>query len=132
MYMKTLESIEKHVPPAAIVIAGVVLSFAAALVPHHAHAIQLLALQAFVGLLPYGLYGILAALLDAPIVRRVGLGILGIHLLAVVLQRGLSSDHGSGPMLIIVPALLAFAPLVLWPRALSASDPVRRRGRDQA
>jgi hypothetical protein len=121
-----LQTIEQHVPPAAIVIAGVALSLAAALVPHHAHAIEMLPIQALVGLTLYVLYGVLAALLQDPIVVRAGVVVLGVHLLAVLLQRGLSADHGSGPSLIIVPLVLAGGLLVLWPRALRASDPMRR------
>jgi hypothetical protein len=121
-----LQIIEAHVRPPAIVIAGVLLSCAAALVPHHAHAIELLPAQALIGLVPYALYGVLAALLREPIVVRIGVAVLGLHLLAVLLQRGLSADHGSGPLLIIVPLLLAAAPLAVWPRALRESDPLRR------
>lgn len=123
--------LEKHVPPTAIVIAGVALSSAAALVPHHAHAIQILPIQALLGLLPYALYGVIAALLKEQIVVRVGLIVLGIHLIAVLLQRGLAADHGSGPLLIIIPLLLSAGLLTLWPRALRASDPMRRGRADR-
>jgi hypothetical protein len=122
-----LHSAEQHVPPAAIVIAGVILAFAAALAPHHAHAIQMLPLQAVVGLLPYALYGVIAALLRAPVVVRAGLLVLGVHLLAVLLQRALSPAEGSGPIAVIVPLLLALGLLSLWPRALRESDPSGRR-----
>lgn len=121
-----MSSLEKHVPPTAIIVAGVALSFAAALVPHHAHAVQMLPIQALLGILPYALYGVIAALLKEPIVARAGLIVLGVHLLAVLVQRGLAADHGSGPLLIIIPLLLSAGLLILWPRAWQASDPTRR------
>jgi hypothetical protein len=121
-----ISALEKHVPPTAIVVAGVALSFAAALVPHHAHAVQMLPLQALLGLLPYALYGVIAALLKEPIVARAGLIVLGVHLIAVLVQRGLTADHGSGPLLSTIPLLLSAGLLMLWPRALHASDPTRR------
>ena len=125
-----MSALEKHVPPTAIVVAGVALSFAAALVPHHAHAVQMLPIQALLGLLPYALYGVIAALLKEPVVVRAGIIVLGVHLLAVLVQRGLAADQGSGALLSITPLLLSAGLLMLWPRALQASDP-RRRGREQ-
>lgn len=121
-----MSSLEKHVPPTAIIVAGVALSFAAALVPHHAHAVQMLPIQALLGILPYALYGVIAALLKEPIVARAGLIVLGVHLLAVLVQRGLAADHGSGPLLSIIPLLLSAGLLTLWPHAWKASDPTRR------
>lgn len=124
---RQFESLEQ-VPAAAIVIAGVVLSGAAALVPNQAHAFELLPLQLAAGVLPYLLLGMLAWMLREPVVIRAGLAVFAVHLLAVIMQRGLSPDHGSGPLLTAVPLLLAAGLLVLWPRALRASDATRRNG----
>lgn len=116
-----LTTLEKHVHPAAIVLAGVALAFLSALAPTKAHAVQLLPLQVVVGLLPYVVFGMIAAMLRAPIVQRAGLIVLGIHLLTAIAQRGLNADHGSGPTLIIVPILATIALMALWPRAVRAT-----------
>jgi hypothetical protein len=116
-----LSKIETQVHPAAIVLAGIALSFLSALAPTEAHAIQLLPLQVAAGLLPYAVFGMIAAMLRTPVVTRIGLVILAAHAAAAVLQRGLSPDHGSGPLLVAVPILAAIALMALWPRAVRDS-----------
>jgi len=116
-----LSKIETQVHPAAIVLGGIALSFLSALAPTDAHAIQLLPLQVTAGLLPYAVFGMIAAMLHTPGVTRIGLVVLAAHAATAVLQRGLSPDHGGGPVLVVVPLLAAIALLALWPRAVRAS-----------
>mgnify|MGYP006295856801 FL=1 len=117
-----LTKLEIMVHPAAIVLGGIALSFLAALAPTKAHAIQLLPLQVAAGLLPYTIFGMIVAMLRNAVVMRAGLATLAVHLVATVLQRGLSPDHGSGPLLVIVPLLAAVALMTLWPQAVQASS----------
>lgn len=116
-----LTKLETTVHPATIVLAGIGLSFLAALAPTKAHAIQLLPLQVAAGLLPYAIFGMVVAMMRTPVVMRAGLAILGLHLVATLLQRGLSPDHASGPLLVIVPLLAAAGLMALWPQAVQAS-----------
>ncbi|TVQ86341.1 MAG: hypothetical protein EA400_13300 [Chromatiaceae bacterium] len=109
-------------------LAGVGLSLVAALVPHRAHAFELLPLQAAAGLVPYALFAMLAWMLREPIVKRLGLVTLTVHLLALLIQRGLASAQADTPMLVAVPLFMAIILLVLWPRALRASAPVEVAG----
>lgn len=119
---RLIATLEQMVSPVAIIIAGVGLAFASGLVPHRAHAYELLPMQVAAGLLPYLLYGMIAWMLREPDVRRYGLGLLGVHLLAALVQRLLTGNEG-GALLIIVPLALAALLLTLWPRALRASAP---------
>lgn len=119
---RLIATLEQYISPVAIVIAGVGLTFVTGLVPHRAHAYVLLPMQVAAGVLPYVLYGMLAWMLREPEVRRYGLGLLGVHLLAVLLQRLLTSNEG-GALLVVVPLVLAALLLTLWPRALRASAP---------
>jgi hypothetical protein len=116
-----LTPLEKHLPAPAIILAGVLLSLAGALVPYHGHAITLLPLQAAAGILPYVLYGIIAHLLREPIVIRAGVLVFAVHLGLTLLQRGLGSDQDGAPLLVAVPLLATAALLVLLRRALQVT-----------
>lgn len=116
-----LTKFETQVHPAAIVLGGIALSFLAGLAPTEAHAIRLLPLQVAAGLLPYALFGMIAAMLRTEVVTRVGWVVLGVHGVTALLQRGLSPDHSSGPLLVAVPLIAAIGLLAFWPQAVRAS-----------
>lgn len=116
-----LTRLEKHLPAPAVILAGVVLSLAGALVPYHGHAITLLPLQAAASILPYALYGVIAHLLREPIVIRAGVLVFAVHLAVTLLQRGLGTDQDGALLLVAVPLFAAAALLVLLRRALRAT-----------
>lgn len=122
---RLIATLEQTISPVAIIIVGVGLAFATGLVPHRAHAYELLPMQVAAGVLPYVLYGMVAWMLREPVVRLYGLGLLGAHLLAALIQRLLTGNAG-GTLLVVVPLALAALLLTLWPRALQASAPRSR------
>lgn len=129
-----LHRLERLISPLLIVVAGVSLALLAALVPHRAHAFQLLPLQAAAGLLPYALFAMLAWMLREPIVKRLGLLTLTVHLLTLLIQRLLAPAQTDTPMLVAVPLFMAMILLTLWPRALRATTPAEitpQDGKDQ-
>lgn len=115
---------QRQITPVLIIIVGVGITFASSLVPHRAHAFELLPLQVAAGILPYVIYGMLAWMLRTPEVLRYGLLMLAVHLAAVILQRALIG--GGGPLLILIPLLLTGLLLTQWPRALRATRPQAR------
>ena len=121
---RLLSTLEQHTSPVAIVIIGIGIAFGSSLVPHRAHAFELLPLQVAAGVIPYVIFGMIAWMLREAVVIRYGLAMLGLHLLAILIQRGiLGTDGGDAPLLIAVPVLLTGALLTLWPRALQTSAP---------
>lgn len=121
---RLLSTLEHHTSPVAIVILGIGIAFGTGLVPHRAHAFELLPLQVAAGVMPYMIFGMLAWMLQEPVVIRYGLAVLALHLLAALTQRGiLGTDGGNAPLLIGVPLFLTAALLTLWPQALEASAP---------
>lgn len=111
--------LDPRIHPAAIVLAGVALSFLSALSPTEAHAVRLEPLQAVAGLIPYALYGLIAALQPSDVVNRVALVALALHLFAALAVRGLGEAAGLG--LYLVPLVAAGVLLVLLPQAVKAS-----------
>ncbi|MCU0834603.1 MAG: hypothetical protein MUC77_09220 [Chromatiaceae bacterium] len=101
----------------AIIIGGVALSFAAAVVPHFDSAFRLDPLMLAVGVLPYMIYGVLAYFLRGRARLAPGAAVLGLHLLAVLQQRWLTDGYAEGSLLYWVPVVLAAALLALIPQA---------------
>lgn len=101
----------------AIIIGGVALSFAAAVVPHFDSAFRLDPLMLALGLLPYMIYGVLAYFLRGRARLAPGAAVLGLHLLAVLQQRWLTDGYAEGGLLYWVPVVLAAALLALIPQA---------------
>lgn len=101
----------------AIIIGGVALSFAAAVVPHFNSAFRLDPLMLAVGVLPYIIYGVLAYFLRGRARLAPGAAVLGLHLLAVLQQRWLTDGYAEGSLLYWVPVVLAAALLALIPQA---------------
>lgn len=101
----------------AIVLGGVALSFAAAVLPHFDAAFRLDPLMLAAGLLPYAIYGVLAYFLRGRARVASGAAVLGLHLIAVAQQRWLTDSYAEGSLLYWVPIVLAAALLALIPRA---------------
>lgn len=101
----------------AIIIGGVALSFAAAVVPHFDSAFRLDPLMLAVGVMPYMIYGVLAYFLRGRARLAPGAAVLGLHLLAVLQQRWLTDGYAEGSLLYWVPVVLAAALLALIPQA---------------
>lgn len=101
----------------AILIGGVVLSFAAAVVPHFNSAFRLEPLILVAGVLPYLVYGVLAWFLRGQVRIASGAAVLGLHLLVVIQQRWLTDGYAEGTLLYWAPLVLAAALLFLIPRA---------------
>jgi hypothetical protein len=101
----------------AIIIGGIALSFAAAVVPHFNSAFRLDPLLLVVGILPYAIYGVLAYFLRGRARLASGGAVLGLHLLAVAQQRWLTDGYADGNLLYWVPIVLAAALLALIPQA---------------
>lgn len=97
------------VPGYAIVTGGVVLAFAAAVVPHYGAGYQLDSGVLIAGLLPYLVYAVAVALSRAPLTLAGGLAALAIHAWVVVRERFTDrADYGDG-MIYYVPLAVAAA-----------------------
>jgi hypothetical protein len=92
--------------PHGIVLAGVGLAFLSAVVPHYDTGYILMTSVLLVGLLPYLLYALAAALMQGPLVLAGGLAILVVHGGLVFGERlGGSAGYESG--------LIYYGPLAL-------------------
>jgi len=107
--------------PSLVVLAGLAFSFLAAIVPYHGSAYRLLPVAMAAGMMTYAVYGVLAAMWASPTVRRAGVGVLGTHVLTVLLLRTFFGGNLRDALLAVIPAVLALGLLTLWPRALKAS-----------
>ncbi len=89
-----------------VVLAGVAFSFAAAIVPHFDSAHRLLALPFGVGVALYGIYGVVASLVPQALGDRLGLRVLGLHVVMGVLLRASIDPRMVEGWLSLVPTLL--------------------------
>jgi hypothetical protein len=101
----------------AVIIGGVALSFAAAVIPHFTAGYRLEPLILVPGLVLYLIFGILAYFLPARKGAVVGTIILGLHLLVVVQQRWLTNGYEDSSLLSWFPLALTVAALGLIPEA---------------
>jgi hypothetical protein len=92
--------------PLGIVLIGVMFSFGTAVVPHFDSAHRLLALPFGLGVSLYGIYGVVAALVPSELADRLGLKLLGIHVVMVVLLRVSIDPRMLSGWLALVPAIL--------------------------
>jgi hypothetical protein len=74
------------------------------------------------GAAAYGVYGVMAGMWNSPLVRRAGLWLLGVHLVATLLVRIVLEGEVVRTMLTLVPVFLIVGLMVLWPRAVKASQ----------
>jgi hypothetical protein len=116
-----IPGIDVKVIPSLVVLTGLTFSFLAAIVPYHGSAYRLLPVAMAAGFTTYAVYGVLAATWASSIVRNAGLGVLGTHVLAVVLLRTFVGGDLRDALLAVLPAALALGLLALSPRALRAS-----------
>jgi hypothetical protein len=92
--------------PAGVVVAGAAFSFASSIVPHFEAAHRLLALPFGLGVALYGVYGVVAALIPASVADRLGLRLLGLHVvMGVLLRTSIDPRHVEG-WLALVPVIL--------------------------
>jgi hypothetical protein len=85
---------------------GVAFSFGSAIVPHFESAHRLLALPFGVGVALYGIYGVVAALVPQWLADRLGLKLLGIHVVMGLLLRVSIDPRMLSGWLAVVPAIL--------------------------
>ncbi|GEM_PF-2506148 len=92
--------------PWGVVLVGAAFAFASSIVPHFESAHRLLALPFGVSVALYGLYGVVAALVPQSLADRLGLRILGLHVVMGVLLRASVDPRLVEGWLALVPALL--------------------------
>lgn len=119
---KFYPKLDYRLVPLFVVLVGIPFSFLAAVVPHYANAYQLVPLAFGTGVAAYGLYGVMAGMWNSPLVQRAGLWLLGAHLVAALLVRIFLEGEVVRAMLTLVPVLLIVGLMVLWPRAVKASQ----------
>jgi hypothetical protein len=113
----------------AILIAGTVLSFAAAVVPHFDSAFRLEVGLLVSGLVPYLVYAVLAWFLRGRVRVASGAAVLGVHLLVVAQQRWITDGYAEGTLLYWTPLVLGALLLFLIPRAREGAQ-YPRSGRE--
>ncbi len=118
-----LPAVEPGLVPGGVVLLGVGFSFASSVVPHFESAHRLLALPFGVGVALYGIYGVIAALVPQAVADRLGLRVLGLHVVMGVLLR-VSIDPR------VVEGWLALVPAILILYALADAYLHRDRHRD--
>jgi hypothetical protein len=98
--------VQPGVVPVGVVLVGVAFSFAASVVPHFESAHRLLALPFGLGVALYGIYGVIAALRPQALADRLGLRLLGLHVVMGVLLRLSIDPRVVEGWLSLVPAIL--------------------------
>ena len=102
----SLSSLQPDVAASGVVLVGVAFSFASSLLPHFESAHRLLVIPFALGLALYGIYGVIAALVPPPLADRLGLRLLGLHVVMALLLRGSLDPRTVEGWLALVPALL--------------------------
>jgi hypothetical protein len=95
-----------------VVLLGIAFSFASALVPHFESAHRLLGIPFALGVALYGIYGVIAALVPRSVAARLGLRVLGLHVVMALLLRGTLDQRMVEGWLALVPTLLIIYVLV--------------------
>jgi hypothetical protein len=98
----------------AVIVIGLVLAFAAAVVPQYGHY-KLMAGVLVMGLSPYLAYGLIVVFLNSTVTMATGVVVLAVHAGLVYVERfGNTVDYSDG-MIYVVPAIvtLALVPLVV-------------------
>jgi len=101
-----LPTIEPGVVPGGVVLLGVAFSFGSSVVPHFDTAHRLLALPFALGVALYGIYGVVAALIPQSAADRLGLRLLGLHVVMGVLLRVSIDPRMVQGWLALVPTIL--------------------------
>ena len=101
-----LPVVQRGIVPGAIVLLGGAYSFASSVVPHFESAHRLLVLPFTLGIALYGIYGVIAALTPQAVADRLGLRLLGLHVVMGVLLRLSIDPRMVEGWLALVPAIL--------------------------
>jgi hypothetical protein len=109
--MKT-SALQAGVVPVGVVLLGAAFSFASSVVPHFESAHRLLALPFALGIGLYGIYGVIAALVPQALADRLGLRLLGLHVVMGLLLRGSIDPRMVEGWLALVPSILILYMLV--------------------
>jgi hypothetical protein len=102
-----------------MIAAGVVLAFAAAVVPHYAAGYRLLVDVLLIGLLPYLVYLVFSELVRGRLLPWVGIALFAADLAVKLPARYLHADGYPGAMVYLWPLVAAFVvlPVLLGPAA---------------
>jgi hypothetical protein len=101
-----LSAIKSGFVPVGVVLVGAAFSFASSVVPHFQAAHTLLALPFALGVALYGVYGVIAALVPQSLGDRLGLRLLGLHVVMGLLLRASIDPRMVEGWLALVPTIL--------------------------
>jgi hypothetical protein len=102
----------------SVIVAGTVLSFVSAVVPHYTSGYHFMFGVLAAGIIPYLMYALAVVLFKSNLTNGVGLVLLTLHAWLVFSERFIDGGKYADHMIYIVPLLFAVLLIPLFVRAL--------------